>query len=75
MTAPKTTPPVDADSPRAGVTSPYRCANPECGHLDVFHAFNTKNTARTACTVSTGRKAMPCECKTFTELLEETPHA
>lgn len=81
MTAYETTPPVDADAPRAGVTSPLRCTSCghvsmpaircQCGHLDVFHAFNTANTVRKACEVSTGPKAARCTCKTYTPDIPE----
>lgn len=83
MTAFETTPPVDADSPRAGVTSPLRCTSCghvtmpaircQCGHLDVFHAFNTANTARKACSRHDGARNTRCPCKAFTpELPKET---
>jgi hypothetical protein len=46
------------------------CANPECGHLEEVHAFNSKNTARTACSHHEGARNTPCPCRRFTPKLE-----
>jgi uncharacterized OB-fold protein len=89
MTAPRTHPLADATAataPPEGATTPVRCkacghvkiparycANPDCGHLEEFHAFNTKGTARTACSHHEGVRNTPCPCKAFTpESREET---
>lgn len=56
---------------RGGDTT--RCANPECRHLDVMHAFNTKNTVRKACSVHEGARNTPCACTTYTLPESETP--
>jgi len=64
MTAPGTAPSAnDVTSSRGANT--HQCANPECGHADVFHAFNTKNTVRKACSRHEGMRATRCPCTTF----------
>ena len=41
------------------------CANPDCGHLEEVHAFNSTNTVRTACSHHEGANNKKCPCKTF----------
>ena len=44
-----------------------------CKHLAVFHDLKRDHVTRTACSVSDGRKATPCGCRTF-QLPEENSH-
>ena len=69
MSSPYSSRPPRVDAPAAGETSsPGQSCN--CGHLDVSHGFARDNRTRTACSVSSGPKATPWGCKTFTAVLE-----
>lgn len=44
----------------------YVCATPDCGHGRASHDLARDKRTRTACSVSTGKKATPCPCTKFT---------